>query len=202
MTADASSPSPPPTRAQRQRETREALIGAARLVFARDGYHGANLETIANEAGFSKGAVYSNFASKAELFLAVMDRDLAAMRDDERWDPLHPLDLLERGDLHELESMREFALATLEFVATAARDDTLAGELRERIQVLLDGYGRVAAAERSEHEQLPVGQVATLLAALDQGTSLLLLGGVGTIDADLLRTGLQRLLDPRGATGE
>src|SRR5690625_3096253 len=66
-------PAPPLTRAERQHQTRVALIDAGRAVFARDGFHGARLDRIAQEAGFSKGAVYSNFDSKADLFLAVMD---------------------------------------------------------------------------------------------------------------------------------
>src|SRR5690625_7294898 len=66
----------PISRRDRQRQTREALIFAARAVFAEGGYHAASLERIAREAGFSKGAVYSNFDGKPALFLAVMDQNL------------------------------------------------------------------------------------------------------------------------------
>ena len=66
--------------AQRQQETRNALVFAALAAFARDGYHAASLEGIANDAGFSKGAIYSNFDGKADLFLAVMDNNLAMDR--------------------------------------------------------------------------------------------------------------------------
>ncbi|WP_190123828.1 TetR/AcrR family transcriptional regulator, partial [Streptomyces inusitatus] len=77
------------SRAEQKRETRDALTVAALMTFARDGYHGASLEGIANEAGFSKGAVYSNFGGKAELFLAVMDHNLQTLRGED-WDPLAP----------------------------------------------------------------------------------------------------------------
>jgi AcrR family transcriptional regulator len=52
---------------------RELLLAAARRVFLARGYHGATLEAIAVEAGFSKGVVYSQFESKADLFLALLD---------------------------------------------------------------------------------------------------------------------------------
>ena len=66
----------PISRRDRQRQTREAIVFAARAAFAEAGYHGARLDRIARAAGFSKGAVYSNFAGKAELFLAVLDKDI------------------------------------------------------------------------------------------------------------------------------
>lgn len=65
------------TRKQRQEQTREELVAAAARVFARRGYHKATVEEIAAEAGFSTGAVYSNFEGKEELFLAIADRQVA-----------------------------------------------------------------------------------------------------------------------------
>jgi AcrR family transcriptional regulator len=61
------------SREESQAETRARLIAAARKHFLRDGYSNASLDRIAEEAGFSKGAVYSNFASKGEVFLAVLE---------------------------------------------------------------------------------------------------------------------------------
>ncbi|HMN30494.1 MAG TPA: helix-turn-helix domain-containing protein, partial [Caldilineaceae bacterium] len=79
--------SPRLTRPQRQQQTRERLLDAAVEVFSRRGYHAASVEEISEAAGFSKGAVYSNFASKEELFLALLDRlftrELPAWRADQ-----------------------------------------------------------------------------------------------------------------------
>ena len=61
------------TREERKAQTRDELVAAARVVFLRRGLHRASLDEIAAEAGFTKGAVYSNFANKDELFLAVLD---------------------------------------------------------------------------------------------------------------------------------
>lgn len=60
------------TREQNRALTRTRLLEVAKQHFARDGYGMASLDRIAEDAGFSKGAVYSNFAGKDELFLEVL----------------------------------------------------------------------------------------------------------------------------------
>ena len=61
------------TRAEQVEENRTAVLAAAKQVFLARGYAGATLEAIAEEAGFSKGVVYSRFESKADLFLALLE---------------------------------------------------------------------------------------------------------------------------------
>src|SRR5258708_19713868 len=61
-------------RAQMVERNREAVLSAARRVFINKGYAGATLEAIAEEAGFSKGVMYSQFESKADRFLTVLER--------------------------------------------------------------------------------------------------------------------------------
>lgn len=195
----------PLSRAQRQQQTRAALVEAARVVFARDGFAGAGLETIAREAGYSKGAVYSNFDGKAALFLAVMDHDLARLAVED-WDPFvrvpRRADATDPVGAHlddpdEAEVGIGFALATLEFIASAGRDEALRVALRERVAVLVEAYAGVAGRRRPDvDDPLSDVQVASLLAALDQGTALLMLGGWETVDTDLLRRGLHRLMRP------
>jgi AcrR family transcriptional regulator len=59
---------------RRRQLTRDSLIDAAATVFARRGFHGASLEEIAETAGFTRGAIYKNFADKEDLFMAVNER--------------------------------------------------------------------------------------------------------------------------------
>src|SRR3954454_19188950 len=66
------------TQPERRQKTRTRLLAAATRVFARHGYHAATLDEIAAEAGFTKGALYYNFASKEELFLALLDQHIAS----------------------------------------------------------------------------------------------------------------------------
>jgi AcrR family transcriptional regulator len=61
------------SRAERQAQTRESLIAVAREMFLADGYNATSLDKVALQAGFSKGAVYSNFSGKEELCMAVLD---------------------------------------------------------------------------------------------------------------------------------
>lgn len=61
------------SRAARQAQTRDRLIETARELFLSDGYGATSLDRVALRAGFSKGAVYSNFAGKEELCMAVLD---------------------------------------------------------------------------------------------------------------------------------
>jgi AcrR family transcriptional regulator len=71
------------TRAQQQAQTRERLLAAAERVLARHGYSGASIDLITAEAGYSKGAIYSNFESKEAVFLELlrvyMERDMAEL---------------------------------------------------------------------------------------------------------------------------
>jgi len=57
-------------------EVREELLAAAARVIARRGFHAASVEAISRDAGLSTGAIYSNFAGKDDLFLAVFDGHL------------------------------------------------------------------------------------------------------------------------------
>src|ERR1700729_4631540 len=63
------------TRGESRVRTRELLLDSALRIFRRDGFHQASIDEIAEEAGFSRGAVYSSFANKEQLFLALHDRE-------------------------------------------------------------------------------------------------------------------------------
>ena len=60
--------------------TRDLLLRAAEQVFARVGYETAQVDEIADAAGFSKGALYAHFASKEALFLALYEVKIASDR--------------------------------------------------------------------------------------------------------------------------
>ncbi len=74
----------PLTPERRRQQTRDHLLAAAAQVFAERGFHGATLDEVATVAGFTKGAVYSNFKNKEDLFLALFraryEQETAALR--------------------------------------------------------------------------------------------------------------------------
>lgn len=63
--------------AERRARTVGALLDAAEVSFARSGYEGATLDSVAAAAGVSKGAVYAHFTSKLEILGAALDRAFA-----------------------------------------------------------------------------------------------------------------------------
>ncbi|WP_162235745.1 MULTISPECIES: TetR/AcrR family transcriptional regulator [unclassified Plantibacter] len=64
-----------PVESARRQRTRERLVDAAYEVFAELGVHAASVEQISERAGFTRGAFYSNFESKEELFFALESRE-------------------------------------------------------------------------------------------------------------------------------
>lgn len=72
------------TQSEKREATRDGILAAASRVFADRGFHAASLDGIADEAGFSRGAVYYNFADKEELFLEILDRRCAERAQDLR----------------------------------------------------------------------------------------------------------------------
>ncbi len=66
------------TREESQAQTRERLINAAQHLFVSNGYGGASIRDIANNAGYSQGAFYSNFSSKEDILLELLRRHMEA----------------------------------------------------------------------------------------------------------------------------
>ena len=124
------------TRSQRSAHTRRELLEAAERRFFAHGYHGTTLDDIAVEAGYTKGAVYSTFKSKAGLFLALFDevterrleelRELLAPHDDDesrfRAVGSRPVD----------ERNTQFLLLAIEFWTHAAREPDVLEEFSAR----------------------------------------------------------------------
>jgi AcrR family transcriptional regulator len=111
---------------------RLAVLAAARRVFLDKGYAGASLEAISEEAGFSKGVVYSQFGSKADLFFALLDRriDERAAQDARIADELSGAEaiwaILVAGG-RDAVAEQGWARLLVEFRVLAARDPALNG---------------------------------------------------------------------------
>jgi AcrR family transcriptional regulator len=116
------------SRPELRERTRERVLDAAERTFSEKGYHAASLDEIAEDAGYSKGAVYSNFSGKADLFLAVMDR--RAEREAGGLAGQSP-GAGAQGTPPTVEPSG-WALATLDFFLVAVHDERLRGLLAER----------------------------------------------------------------------
>jgi AcrR family transcriptional regulator len=65
-------------------ERREQLLDVARRVFGRGGFHQVSMDTVAKEAGVTKPILYDHFPSKKELYLSLLEADLAALHEKVR----------------------------------------------------------------------------------------------------------------------
>ncbi|MEC3980798.1 TetR/AcrR family transcriptional regulator [Amycolatopsis sp. H20-H5] len=174
------------SRAESQARTREQLVTTAKELFLRDGYSVTSLEKVADEAGYSKGAVYSNFRNKDELCLAVLD----SIHDEQVElvaEALTGADGME-GLLNAFQAWAERSIGDeawtaleVEFATNARRDPQIRHELavrdkaiRDTIAGLLTGY-----AERFG--------ITLPMSADDAATALLSLG---------IGLGVQRAIDP------
>jgi AcrR family transcriptional regulator len=146
-------------RVEQVERNRSAVLDAARRVFLDRGYGGATVDAIAEEAGFSKGVVYSQFGSKADMFMALLEQRITERAaQNERLAAGKSLaeaarELLLAAD-RDVVSELGWARLLVEFRAHAARDPVL--------------NGRYADAHRRT-----VAQLAALLAGLHDraGTS-------------------------------
>ena len=124
----------PGRRAATKARTREALLVAARRVFAERGYGPASVEEIARTAGVSVGSVYVHFASKEALFTALVEHQTSADVDHKaalvRGDPQETFDALDRL-VCEVADSREDALFDAEVWLYAVRHPEFAERLAE-----------------------------------------------------------------------
>jgi AcrR family transcriptional regulator len=167
-------------------------------VFGARGYHPATIEEIAEEAGLSNGAIYYNFASKEELFLALLDERL-----EERFEHIREtlgaatgadsrdvaLDDAARDATRSFKESREWRLLLLEFVVYAARNPEFAERFkahkRKLRAALADVLDRRLTA-RGVAPPIPIDQLALAVTALANGLAVEELSDPDSIPETLL----------------
>ncbi|MGH2973853.1 MAG: TetR/AcrR family transcriptional regulator [Solirubrobacterales bacterium] len=161
------------SRRETQKQTRERVLTAAARVFARRGYHRATVDEIASEAGFTIGALYSNFAGKEELFLALADREVkkrvaevgaiaeAAEGEEPGREAAEQLRTF-------LERDPEWPLLFYEFWSLSVRNPELQGELAKRRDAIRDALAETLTRVARQHGfelRFPAPVLATAIAA-------------------------------------
>lgn len=169
--------------------TQERLIAAAETVFARRGLRAATVAEIADEAAISAGLLYRYFPGKADLAVAIVDRDraetVAAIESlDEVGDARQALTLLIEGWIDAALSDRAACALVGDIAAEAGRDG-------------------VIAAAAAAHEAAVVGAVTTLVAragrpGIDAAAVAVLL--VSALDGLTMRVGGSKEFDPAPST--
>jgi AcrR family transcriptional regulator len=183
------------TRRERQEQTRELLLDAAAMVFARRGYHEASVEEIASEAGFSTGAVYSNFAGKEELFLALADREV-----EKQVAEIHAVaEGVEEGGEAAAEAGRQFQellkrdrdwpLLFYEFWSFGVRSARIQGEFAKRRQAVQDALAETLdrlASQLGFELRFPAPMLATAISATLNGLAFERAADPGAISDEVL----------------
>ena len=197
------------TRGEKKAATREALLDAARRVFARQGYVATSVDEVAWEAGMTKGAVYSNFASKDELFAAVIERhqderQLAIARSVDRTAPLLEQATRAREQLMASRD-RDFELLTLEYTLHAARFPEGHEAMRERQRRMKAAIGEVIQETGPDDpvtSVLPIDQLVMAFFAIGDGVSVQWLAAPEDVPDDLYTNVLAIFVRGLEATAE
>jgi len=183
------------TREQSKAATRERLLGAARSVFARSGFHGASVEEIAAEAGFSTGALYSNFDGKEDLFLVLMEREIdehareiadavgerASMAERARGGAAQWMIMIDREP--------ELQLLFMEFWAYGVREERMRPQVAARFAQVRELLTRLIADGTREFDlelELPAEHLAIAIDALADGIARQKLADPGAVPDDLM----------------
>jgi AcrR family transcriptional regulator len=182
------------THAERKERTRGNLVATAHKAFLEHGFHGASIDEIAEEAGYSKGAVYSNFAGKDDLFLAVLDA-YAEHRAGVLADALFDEESIEdsfravaRSIVAADEGEPRWTPLVLEFWAHASRRPALraaVAERRERFFTIVAGLIEELAARHGARLKIPAREAARGTSALARGLALDRLLSPETVSSDL-----------------
>ena len=194
----------PPVGASRARRpkrsaVRDRLVAVAIKAFERDGFSGASLSTICDEAGFSRGALYSNFAGKDALFLAALETNAA-----ERVDQLFKLEGGIAGGFRSEQSIAQstqitlpWALLFMEFVIHAAREPEMRERLRSTRRRMREYVaGKLVAAGLRAADDPELDQLAAAVMAVNNGFVIERL-----CDPDLSDTSVQAMLTALLAPG-
>src|SRR5687767_7142669 len=167
------------SRKENQVQTRERLLDAALEVFSRRGYYAASVDEIAAEAGFSKGAVYSNFSSKEDLFLALIDRRFAT--DVQGYPGIahfmsKGLQFEKDPEFKELVTQdRTWNMLMMEFFLYAIRDETNRKKLATRLEQLrkiMEENLSTLYAQLGKEPMLPVEELPWSIFSLGIGMIL------------------------------
>ena len=170
-------------RPKRRREvTVERLLDAALETFAERGFAAASVEDVCSRGGFTRGAFYSSFRTKDELFAALfsreLDREMARVEEQLTGlaDEPDPVTAAVDRCLGAFRTDRTWTLVATEYALHAARHPEAAELLqrhREELDTQVTGLIERAAAEAGLRLTVPAGQLARTVVALHDGISLL-----------------------------
>lgn len=192
-------------------DTRDKLFEAAARVFEQDGIGGASIEAIAAEAGFTRGAFYSNFGSKDELIFAMLEdhveqsirRNMEILAQHKNLDDfIAALKTMDRGRQDPLGRSPLLHMEMILFVARAKkRLPELAKRLRARRKLIAD-IVEATWKDNARGDTLNPPWMASVVLALEDGFRLHRLIDPETTPADSFWRAITDLRRRTGLAGE
>ncbi len=190
-------------RQERKAQTRERLLDAAAEVFAQRGFEAASLDEVAAAAGYTKGAVYSNFAGKTDLVIALLERriDSQSAGYTQRFEG-QDLETMAEGLFDAPERMpdseRQFLVLAVEFWLHAMRDErarVLVAEQYERARMIVSEF-LIASGylDKAPQPQIEPRDMAIVIEALGTGLALQAALDPGNVRMHLFGDVLVRLI--------
>src|ERR1041385_3246125 len=192
------------TREQSKAHTRERLLAAARSAFAESGFHGASVEEIASRAGFSTGALYSNFDGKEDLFLVLMEREIDEHAGETARAVSERPSVSERAEggarqwMAMIEREPELLLLFMEFWAYGVRDPAVRPKVAERfaqVRRMLTQLIEEGAREFELELALPPRHLAIAVDALADGIARQRLADPAAVPDELMGLVLSLLFE-------
>jgi TetR/AcrR family transcriptional regulator, transcriptional repressor of aconitase len=162
------------TRDESKKVTRTRLIEAAERLFIRKGFDGASVEEISETAGYTRGAFYSNFDDKEQIFLAVIDRRRPKALDDLFQQLSEPAERIAavREWFSKQWRLKDFIALRMEFSRRAMRDRSVRKHLAGLREQELDTYAASVGRFLSATDGVPADRpeiVALVLLAVAHG---------------------------------
>jgi AcrR family transcriptional regulator len=162
-------------------DTREKLFEAAARVFEEQGIGGASIEAIAAAAGFTRGAFYSNFKSKDELIIAMLEdhveQSIGRIRDllEKHKNLADFIDALKTMDRSQQDPLGRSPLLHMEMILFVARAEKRRPELAKRLRArrkLIADIVETTAKNSNRNTLLNPNWVGAVVLAMEDGFRL------------------------------
>ncbi|MDV3449365.1 TetR/AcrR family transcriptional regulator [Bacillus safensis] len=191
------------TQSERKDETRKLLINSAVENFAKYGFHGVSIDKLAENAGFSKGAFYAHFRSKAEIFLALLEQQMQLHVEKinallaEQPSLMHFPEKMNQQSIQRREGNRTWSLLNMEFLLYSMRNEEVrcqwSNMILQSVKQISQSIENLIKKENLT-STLSSEEIAWTILSLENGISIFHFISQDHIPHDLLEKSLKRII--------
>ncbi len=191
------------TQEERKKETRQLLLESAVETFAQSGFHGASVDKIAENAGFSKGAFYAHFHSKEELFLAILEQQMQLHVNnvrqviDQQQSLSHFIETMNEYFVSVRQENRTWSMLTMEFLLYAMREESVRHKWSNMITQAVEQISKAIEKLMSKEKHtstLSATEMAWTILSLENGLAIFYYISEDRVPLHLYGKALQNML--------